>query len=291
MTSMFTNVLAGYEGSERSQDALALARVLVAPGGHITAACAYRADPFTARVGKGVPADAAARAAAEELLAPLKQGDEDDVSVVAAPGPSPAHALHDLVESGEHDLLVLGSTHRGTLGKVFAGTTAGALLQGSRRPVAVAPRDYRKDAAGLQRIGVAYNATDEARAALRIAHELAAERDAGLLVLQAYDSMPVIAAGGLGYGAIAFEPDVREAVEAELEKAVSELGGDVAVDSELLTGAPVPALIERSEELDLLVTGSRGYGPLGRVLVGSVSNRLMTAAACPVLVVPRDSVS
>jgi nucleotide-binding universal stress UspA family protein len=37
------------------------------------------------------------------------------------------------------------------------------------------------------------------------------------------------------------------------------------------------------------VTGSRGYGPLGRVVVGSVSNRLMTASACPVLVVPRGS--
>jgi nucleotide-binding universal stress UspA family protein len=290
MTGMFANVLVGYEGSERSQDALALARVLVAPGGHITAACAYWADPFTARVGKSAPADAALRAAAEELLEPLGRSGDESISVVAAPGPSPAHALHDLAESGEHEVLVLGSTHRGTLGKVLAGTTAGALLQGSRCPVAVAPLDYRKGNAALRRIGVAFNATEESQAALRVAHELAAERAAGLLVLEAYDRVPVVAAGGLGYGAIAFEPDIREAVQTELEKAVAALGGGVATDSELLTGTPVPALIERSEELDLLVSGSRGYGPLGRVLVGSVSNRLMTAAACPVLVVPRGSV-
>jgi nucleotide-binding universal stress UspA family protein len=37
----------------------------------------------------------------------------------------------------------------------------------------------------------------------------------------------------------------------------------------------------------VLVVGSRGYGPLRAVLLGSVSRRLMTEAHCPVIVVPR----
>jgi hypothetical protein len=40
----------------------------------------------------------------------------------------------------------------------------------------------------------------------------------------------------------------------------------------------------------LLVLGSRGYGPVRRVLLGSVSGELVRGAACPVLVVPRPGV-
>jgi hypothetical protein len=42
-----------------------------------------------------------------------------------------------------------------------------------------------------------------------------------------------------------------------------------------------------SAGLDLLITGSRGYGPLRAVVVGGVSGRLARAAACPVVVIPR----
>ena len=48
-------------------------------------------------------------------------------------------------------------------------------------------------------------------------------------------------------------------------------------------------LVERSSGLDLLVVGSRGYGPVRHALLGSVTSELMRTAACPVLVVPRSS--
>ena len=43
------------------------------------------------------------------------------------------------------------------------------------------------------------------------------------------------------------------------------------------------------EGIDLMLVGSRGYGPMGRVLLGSVSSQLMHAAPCPVIVVPRGA--
>jgi hypothetical protein len=42
-----------------------------------------------------------------------------------------------------------------------------------------------------------------------------------------------------------------------------------------------------TDNLDLLVCGSRGYGPLRAVLLGSVSRVVTSAAACPVIVLPR----
>jgi hypothetical protein len=50
---------------------------------------------------------------------------------------------------------------------------------------------------------------------------------------------------------------------------------------------PVAVLVEMSADLDVLVCGSRGYGPLRAALLGSVSRRVAGAAQCPVIVVPR----
>jgi nucleotide-binding universal stress UspA family protein len=52
-------------------------------------------------------------------------------------------------------------------------------------------------------------------------------------------------------------------------------------------GAPEQVLAEQSRTSDLVVVGSRGYGPHRAVLLGSVSGHLVREAACPVVVVPR----
>jgi nucleotide-binding universal stress UspA family protein len=65
------------------------------------------------------------------------------------------------------------------------------------------------------------------------------------------------------------------------------------VPAELLESVEAPAgdprtiLAERSADLDLLVCGSRGYGPVRSVMLGSVSRALAHTARCPLLVVPR----
>ena len=76
---------------------------------------------------------------------------------------------------------------------------------------------------------------------------------------------------------------LRERVDA----AAAELADDIQVEPALLEGDPAQTLAEHSEQLDLLVLGSRGYGPLRSVLLGSVSAQVIRAAACAVVVVPR----
>jgi nucleotide-binding universal stress UspA family protein len=55
----------------------------------------------------------------------------------------------------------------------------------------------------------------------------------------------------------------------------------------LVEGEPVEVLLEHSDDLGLLVVGSRAYGPLRRVLLGSVSDALLDRAGCPVMILPR----
>ena len=63
--------------------------------------------------------------------------------------------------------MIVGSSHTGRAGRVLPGSTGERLLHGSPCSVAVVPKDYRTHAdQPIRRIGVAYNDTDEARAAL-----------------------------------------------------------------------------------------------------------------------------
>src|SRR4029450_13189317 len=68
-----------------------------------------------------------------------------------------------------------------------------------------------------------------------------------------------------------------------------ELGRGVTCDGEVMVDDPADALLSISSNLDLLVMGSRGYGPGLAVLLGGVSRRVTMKARCPVLVVPRGS--
>ena len=79
---------------------------------------------------------------------------------------------------------------------------------------------------------------------------------------------------------------MREALHADLDDA-SDAVASGAPTTLLLDGPAAATLIAQSAELDLLVAGSRGYGPVRRVLVGSVSRALVREASCPIVVVPR----
>jgi nucleotide-binding universal stress UspA family protein len=77
-------------------------------------------------------------------------------------------------------------------------------------------------------------------------------------------------------------------------KVATALAADLGASVETITvgedeGDPAEVLAARSRDLDLLVVGSRGYGPVRQVLIGGVSAELMRRAACPVLIVPRSA--
>jgi nucleotide-binding universal stress UspA family protein len=85
---------------------------------------------------------------------------------------------------------------------------------------------------------------------------------------------------------------IREALRQEAEKKVDHAVDsleDLSVSRAILEG-PIPASIveeSRRSSLDLLVVGSRRFGPLRRLLLGSVSRALMHSAPCSLVVVPR----
>jgi nucleotide-binding universal stress UspA family protein len=189
---------------------------------------------------------------------------------VAIAGTSPARLLHELCDQLHPSALVIGSSRGGATGAVSVGSAGELLLHGGAAAIVVAPNAYRPPEGRPATIGVAFGDTPESDDAVRVAAELATRAGTRLHVLTVpepspHDELPVRRAGDC------------------LERA---LGGASATRIEL-AGDPATALAAASADVDLLVTGSRSYGPLGAVLLGAVTRRLISAARCPVMVVPR----
>jgi nucleotide-binding universal stress UspA family protein len=77
-------------------------------------------------------------------------------------------------------------------------------------------------------------------------------------------------------------------VEQAVQHATEGVTG-VEVEPDVSVGDPADFLIAASERLDLLVCGSRGYGPARAVLLGGVSRRVTAEAHCPVIVLARGT--
>jgi nucleotide-binding universal stress UspA family protein len=208
-------------------------------------------------------------------------------------GSSAARALHEEAEREEAALLVVGSSRRSPVDRVLAGATAMRLLHGSPCPVAVVPQGWAAGR-GLATIGVAYTESEEANVALRAAHALAQRVGATLRVISAVKhtegmhlEVETYVAGQHGQTLEDVEGAYRLEAERRLRALLETELRDVPVDLDVTVGDPAEVLIGSSERLDLLVCGSRAYGPLRAVLLGSVTRRLLSEARCPVLVLQR----
>lgn len=151
----------------------------------------------------------------------------------------------------------------------------------------IAPPDDGARAHGdLRRLGVAFDGSREAEQALKAAIDLANGAGATLRVLTVV-GLPYYAAEKLAwpFGARARRA-LHEHFRAQLDLAMSAIPGSVHAEAVLLSGEPAAALAEAATGLDLLILGSRGYGPLRRLLLGSTSAKLAESSPCPVLIVP-----
>lgn len=139
----------------------------------------------------------------------------------------------------------------------------------------------------MKLIVVGVDGSDCSRRALSWAHAEALEHGAELLVLTTWklQNMSAATAGGV-YVA---EPDMqpRTLAETVLTDAMGELPHDeaVTVRPEVIEGNAAKTLIERSSTADLVVVGSRGHGGFAGMLLGSVSQHLVSHATCTVVVV------
>jgi nucleotide-binding universal stress UspA family protein len=285
---VFNRIIVGVDGREGGRDALALAAGLASVfASELVAVHAYTHDLFLGR-GETPDFDSVMHDNAEETLTGELERADVVAHVSAVPDGSPGRALHLAAKLQHGDLIVVGSAHRGVIGRVHAGDAAMGTLHGAECPVIVAPRGLAERGSQLRTIGVGFDGSPEARAAAELARDLAAATGAQLKVIRAVEP-PRPGGPALGYDADWTQRAEarRDEVQAELDALLAELG-DIAT-GEVVVGDPATELAYAGNELDLLVTGSRGYGPVRRVMLGSTSARLVREAPCPVLVLTRGA--
>jgi nucleotide-binding universal stress UspA family protein len=283
---MFQKTIVGVDDREGGRDALALAgRLNAFTDGELIAVRAYphEARPSRASVG-GFEEDM--RNDAKEELERIVTESAVEARRMIVGDTSPARALHQLAEEEHADMIVVGSTHRGQVGRVLVGGVTAGVLHHAPCPVAVAPLGYAARAVQPSVIGVGYDASDESRQALRLAGDLAKASGAQVRILSAVATPIYATTTG------AYEPDWLEGARQESRAGVDEAQQvleriGVASSGDVVVGLAFEELSELSREVDLMVVGSRGWGPMKRLLLGSTSEKLVREAACPVIAVPR----
>lgn len=278
-------IVVGVEESEHSLDALALARRLAGRDGTLLLVCAYPVDrPMD---GDGGATDARGlHAQAEKTLARL--GGQAGSRTLAVPDRHPSHALAQVADEVGAAAIVVGSSAAGSLQRVLPGSTGEHLLESASCAVAIAPRGYREHAGqSIDIVTCAYDGTPEARRVLTVAEAIARRLDAGLRVMR------VVGSTGTVDATLAVHPQVaaaargiRERALDDLRRVVADLHPDVDADAAVLYGEPAEEIVRSSFTADLIVAGSRGYGPLHALPAGAVSGCVIRGAACPVIVVP-----
>ncbi len=195
---------------------------------------------------------AAEREQSERVLAHerAETGLEAELSVIA--DRLVARGLQKLAARSGADLIVVGRGHHGLLGRALDSDDAAESLGGAPCSVAIAPAGYASRPASLVRFGAGYDGSPGSERAITLMREIAARRPGSTMRALAAGRRPLIARDGI-----------------ELET--------VRTDA-------APALERFSEELDLLIVGSRTSSALARLFVNRTASHLARYSRCPLIV-------
>jgi nucleotide-binding universal stress UspA family protein len=179
------------------------------------------------------------------------------------------------------DLLVVGSRGRGGFRGLLLGSVSNQCVQHAACPVVVIRGTAEAPEPGPILVGV--DGSEFGAEALRWAIANAVRKRQRVVALAAWSWLDQPGEFNPDYG----EKDVRMMAEAAVGRArdaVSE-SADADVEIRIVNDHAAPALIDASQAAGLLVVGSRGLGGFRGLLLGSVSNKCVHHAHCPVVVV------
>jgi len=140
----------------------------------------------------------------------------------------------------------------------------------------------------FKKILVATDASEYSRRALRTALEIARTFNAEVELLFVTYIREAYWGYNVAYGILVPQEQIDEAGELALEATLEGIDlGDVSLRKKKEQGYPATVILEEivKENIDLVVMGSHGYGPIVGSVLGSVSQRVVQRAECPVLIV------
>jgi nucleotide-binding universal stress UspA family protein len=137
----------------------------------------------------------------------------------------------------------------------------------------------------FKKILLATDGSPDAGQALAYARDLSLRDGAQVIVVHAFERVPTYLGDPVEGRVLARHVAAGEDVANDAARILQEAGVDVIV--EVLEGPAADAILNVADvrECDLIVMGSRGYGTLASLLLGSVSHRVLAHARMPVMIV------
>lgn len=199
-----------------------------------------------------------------------------------------APAIIDYTQEEEIDLTILGTHGRRGLRRFLLGSVTDEVVRTLNGSVITVGGQAEVGANGFQQIAVPYDFSPDSDHALDIAIELARVSDGEIELVHVFVSpVPYASVGGVGV----MVPDqqglvagCRERLESMAEQRASETG--VEIRATVLESYSEAALVGYIDDVnvDLIVIGSRGVTGIWRLVLGSVTEKVIRTAEAPVWV-------
>jgi nucleotide-binding universal stress UspA family protein len=234
----------------------------------------------------------AARGVVEEArasLAPRGFGIETDVAIG-----NPKEEIARIAREWGAELVVLGARGLSGIKRFLLGSVSLTVAHHLSCPVLIVKGRPRK----VEDVLVAMDGSEDSFQALRFLLSLPLARQTKLRLLSVVEpirypaSAPGALRGQLSRMLKELESERRGELEKVLERAAAQLEGSITrVTRATPTGDPADVIIAAAaaRDTDLVVVGARGLGGMTRLLLGSVSEKVLQHARCPVLIVKERS--
>ena len=217
-----------------------------------------------------------------------------DISTTVHHSSSISQGLMELVGQHGADVVVVGSSSSGLLGRIALGSVTARLVHTSKVPVALAPRGYPSSPVPLQRLTVAYGGAADAVGLIATSAELAQQWKVQLRI--ASFTVPPLTMFGGSIEHSAEELVVQQWTSRTVEAAAKQLGEARAkapvsdVDVVIGTGADWRAAVDDIawETGDVLLLGSGAAGPMAQVFLGTAASKILRHAPVPVMIIPKQ---
>jgi nucleotide-binding universal stress UspA family protein len=193
----------------------------------------------------------------------------------------PVDAILDLAEEVEAGLIVVGSRGRGPLGRLILGSVSEGVMHHATRPVLVLRGG--DDAWPPRRIVVGDDGSEAAKKAAELALGIGVLYGARGILVRCYPELPEADPVGRALDPRVVD-DAMSRAGRDLHERAEALEGRPRI--EIAAGDPALALLDEGGPGALIAVGSRGLGLARRLRLGSVSTKVLRAAAGPVLVCP-----
>ena len=203
---------------------------------------------------------------------------------------SVAAGIVEVATREEVDLVVLGTRGLGGFAHLLLGSVAEQVVRHAPCSVLTVGREAAEGALRHHGVVVATDLSPAASPALTLAADLARACSTRLTLLHVYDPKLPYPEPGSVQEAFGSPDEVRAALEARATKALQRELGDLSAEAVVLPHARADeAICDFLEErrAELVVVATHGRSGLSRVRLGSVAERLVRSAPCPVLTVRR----